>query len=166
MSDLTIIRGVPGSGKSTLARTLKENMEDRMGLTVFHFEADRFFTNLAGDYKFDASRLKEAHELCRLQALKAMCNEPDATIIVSNTFIRMWEMQPYLQLAKDFKRDIKIIELKTRYNSIHGVPQAKVDQMAESFYRLRPEISPEYFGGMTAHEAETAESRILTFTNT
>ena len=51
---LYIARGLPSSGKSTFAKTL--------GGT--HFEADMFFM-VDGEYKFDHTKLKEAHEWCR-----------------------------------------------------------------------------------------------------
>lgn len=57
MQILTLIRGISGSGKSTLANSLSEKTGS------IHVEADQFFI-LNGEYKFDRSKLSEAHEKC------------------------------------------------------------------------------------------------------
>jgi len=59
---LILCRGICGAGKSTFAKTL--------GGT--HFEADQFFTDDEGNYKFDGSKIKLAHNWCLIQTQKAM----------------------------------------------------------------------------------------------
>ena len=59
--ELFLLRGLPGSGKSTLAAQLGGSL----------VEEDRYFMQY-GDYKFDASKLKEAHAWCREQVGKWM----------------------------------------------------------------------------------------------
>jgi len=54
MKELFLLRGLPGAGKSTLAKSLGGK----------HIEADMYF-EYEGKYKFDASRLKEAHDWCQ-----------------------------------------------------------------------------------------------------
>ena len=54
MKELFLLRGLPGSGKSTLAESLG-NM---------NIEADEYFMD-GDEYKFDASKLKEAHAWCQ-----------------------------------------------------------------------------------------------------
>ena len=53
MKNLYLLRGIPGSGKSTLAEQLGGS----------HFETDTYFM-VDGEYKFDAAKLKKAHEWC------------------------------------------------------------------------------------------------------
>jgi len=53
MKELILLRGLPGSGKSTLAKSLDG----------IHIEADQFFM-IDGEYRFDASKLKDAHNYC------------------------------------------------------------------------------------------------------
>ena len=52
---LYIVRGIPGSGKSTFAKTLGGQ----------HFEADMYFIDESGNYKFDITEIKLAHEWCQ-----------------------------------------------------------------------------------------------------
>ena len=90
---LYLVRGIPGSGKSTFAKSL--------GGT--HFEADQFFM-VDGKYKFDGSKLKEAHNWCQNIVNTAMILNLTAglnkRIVVSNTFTQEWEMKPYFEMAE------------------------------------------------------------------
>ncbi len=51
---LYIVRGIPGSGKSTFAKQL-------VGADFLVCEADKYFM-VDGEYKFDATKLKQAHD--------------------------------------------------------------------------------------------------------
>ena len=77
MKMLYIIRGIPGSGKSTLAKKIASVV----------CEADDFFVDPDGVYRFDPSLLKEAHSACQKKCVTAMQFEVDA-IAVANTFTR------------------------------------------------------------------------------
>ena len=59
MKDLILLRGVPGSGKSTLAKILVGDKE------YCHKEADMYFIDNDGAYKFNPSEIKDAHNWCR-----------------------------------------------------------------------------------------------------
>lgn len=89
MKQLIIMRGLPGSGKSTLAKTF--------GGVIC--SADQYFTDFFGRYKFDASKLTEAHEACFRKAEKAM-SKGVKKLIVDNTNTRKWEFEPYLAIAE------------------------------------------------------------------
>lgn len=54
-STLVLIRGIPGSGKSTLAKAMPG---------FFHVEADMYFVDDSGNYRFGGERLREAHACC------------------------------------------------------------------------------------------------------
>lgn len=91
---LTLIRGLPGSGKTTYAKCLLY-VNGRQN--TLHIEADQWFEDAGGAYRFDASQLPKAHKWCQTHAemsLKAGFN-----VIVSNTFTQIWEMQPYIDMA-------------------------------------------------------------------
>ncbi len=61
MKNLYLLRGIPGAGKSTLAKQLGDA----------HFEADSYFM-IDGEYQFDPTKLRKAHEWCQGQVELAM----------------------------------------------------------------------------------------------
>ena len=128
MKTLYIVRGIPGSGKSTFAKSL--------GGT--HFEADMFFMK-DGEYKFDMSKIKEAHKWCQDSVNTAMILNNTAglneTIVVSNTFTQEWEMKPYFEMADQYDYRVFSIVVENRHGGIneHGVPEDKIEQMKNRF---------------------------------
>jgi len=128
MKTLYIVRGVPGSGKSTFAKTL--------GGT--HFETDMFFMK-SGEYKFEPSKIKEAHKWCQDSVEQAMLlnhtTGENETIVVSNTFTQEWEMQPYYAMAESWDYRVFSIIVENRHSGInqHGVPEDKLQAMKDRF---------------------------------
>ena len=118
---MILIRGLPGSGKSTLASLLYKT-----GLFYWQ-EADNYFLNKEGDYNFEPHLIKEAHDYCRAQTAEALAI--GCSVIVSNTFTRKWEIQPYLTMAKAYDINPLIIETKGTWPSIHNVPKIAIDKM-------------------------------------
>lgn len=57
------------------------------------------------------------------------------TIAVANTFTQEWEMQPYLDLAKEHGYTVHTIIVENRHGneSIHNVPKATVEKMKKRF---------------------------------
>jgi len=125
---LYIVRGIPGSGKSTFAKTL--------GGT--HFETDNFFM-VDGEYKFDGSKIKEAHNWCQNSVNSAMILNNTAglneTIVVSNTFTQEWEMKPYYEMADTYGYKVFSIIVENRHEGTnqHGVPDEVLTKMRERF---------------------------------
>lgn len=122
MNTLILLRGLPGSGKSTFAKSLGG----------IHIEADQFFME-NGKYKFDASKLKQAHEHCRTSTEGWMME--GYSIVVSNTFTQEWEMEPYFGLAKDYGYRVVCLIVENRHGGVneHGVPADKLEQMKDRF---------------------------------
>lgn len=122
MKELFLLRGLPGSGKSTLA--------DSLG--GIHLEADRYFV-VDGEYKFDATKLKDAHQRCRLECERAMGCE--LKIVVSNTFTQEWEMKPYFELAEKYGYRVYSLIVENRHNGVneHGVPSETLEKMRVRF---------------------------------
>jgi predicted kinase len=122
MKTLILVRGLPGAGKSTFAKTLGG----------IHIEADHYFMK-DGEYKFDASKLKQAHEYCRTSTEGWMME--GYNIVVSNTFTQEWEMEPYFRLAKDHGYRVICLIVENRHNGVneHGVPADKLEQMKNRF---------------------------------
>lgn len=125
MKQLILVRGIPGSGKSTFAQTLGGK----------HIETDMFF-NIDGDYHFDGSQLKRAHNWCRTIVCGWMSDGEDK-IVVSNTFSMDWEMQEYFDMAKEFGYQVFSIIMENRHDNVntHQVPNEVIEKM-----RLRFEI--------------------------
>ncbi len=121
---LFLIRGLPGSGKSTLAAR-HENWDHRV------LETDMFMVGEDGSYNFDPKKLQWAHRQCLEKTLEFLDQGFDVS--VANTFTRLWEMQPYLEIPMV---DITVIEMKTQYKNIHGVGNEIVERMRERWEEL------------------------------
>jgi len=119
---LYLVRGLPGSGKTTYV--LKKLLVDNP--SIKHFEADMYFQQ-GGDYYFDPSRLKEAHQWCFNQTKEALQGGED--VVVSNTFTQQWEMTKYIELAKTLPATLKVLKATGEYQNVHNVPQASLDNM-------------------------------------
>jgi hypothetical protein len=127
---LFLIRGLPGSGKSSAAGLLSSDAEyvgpkdfsdeDSFERT-FHpmLEADAYFTTGDGVYRFDASKLAEAHAWCQshtkkaLSTVGALCDIDDQrrAVFVTNTFSCRWEMEPYIKMAKGAGARVVVLDL-------------------------------------------------------
>ena len=121
---LYIVRGIPGSGKSTFAKTLGGQ----------HYETDMYFIDEEGNYKFDGTKIKDAHKWCQSFVETDMVLEYPK-IVVSNTFTQEWEMKPYMDLAKEHGYKVFTIVVENRHdgNNVHNVPEDKIEQMANRF---------------------------------
>ena len=129
---LYIVRGLPGSGKSTFAEAL-------VGSDFLVCEADKYFMQ-DGEYTFDGSKLKEAHESCRntveTYMKDSLVNDQFyREIAVSNTFTQEWEMQPYFDLAKQYDYMVFTIIVENRHGGVnqHGVPDEALTRMKDRF---------------------------------
>ena len=129
---LTLVRGLPGSGKSTFAHFIWNS----------HVicEADQFFVGEDGVYRFDGSKIKDAHKWCRDKVETFMKDNqlngqyyPE--IVVSNTFTQEWEMEEYYKLAEQYGYTVFSIIVENRHGGVneHGVPTDKLEQMKNRF---------------------------------
>ena len=118
---LTLIRGLPGSGKSTLAKTYH----------AVHLEADMYFINKQGKYQFDPLLLKDAHVWCQQQCKFFLSRGED--VVVANTFIKRWEIEPYRQLATLFNATLVITVCRGEFNNIHHVSLSTLKKMKKNW---------------------------------
>ena len=129
---LTLVRGLPGSGKSTFANLITNQFSV--------CEADKFFYDKEGNYNFDATKLRIAHQWCRNQVeIRMKDNEVNPQfypeIVVSNTFTQKWEMEAYYKLAEQYGYKVFSIIVENRHGGVnqHGVPDVKLAQMKNRF---------------------------------
>lgn len=120
---LTLVRGLPGAGKSTFAGS------DAI-------EADKYFCqNPTGEYQFDPKQLKDAHAWCQNRTRAALEAGLDAT--VANTFTQRWEMQSYIDMAKELGAELVVHDVydggqtdeTLADRNVHGVPLEAIQRM-------------------------------------
>ena len=127
MITLYLIRGVPGSGKSTFAESLLNS-----GMVDFVYEADDYFYE-DGEYKFNASKLGEAHKQCQSNVRSALIN--GRSVAVSNTSTTEDEVRVYKRIAEEFAAHFVSVVVENRHEgvSVHNVPEDKIRQMKDRF---------------------------------
>jgi predicted kinase len=156
---VTILRGLPGSGKSTLAREIKA--VEPYAVVV---SANDYFL-VDGEYRFDASKLPDAHNDCLRKYLVAleMCRRQltiggrmeVTTLLVDNTNLSAWEIAPYYRLAEVFGFEVSILTVHCSWEvakarRIHPVPEQTFLGMCT---RLLAETLPPWWK-QTIHNAD------------
>lgn len=133
MKTLILVRGISGCGKTTLARQLAP-----LGRRIM-LDADTFFLDEDGEYRFDPSKLPEAHAWCQAQAELAM--KVGMHVIVHNTFTQRWEMEPYILMADEYEYRATVVSLydggrtdeELAARNSHGVPLDGISRMRERY---------------------------------
>jgi len=129
--ELILLRGLPGSGKTTLAKII---LQLRSTDEPEVLSADDFFEDKEGDYNFDPTKLKEAHNYCQFRCSERM-RQQKAKIVVANTFTQEWEMDEYFKMAERYNYRVHTVIVENRHGNenIHGVPEDKLQQMKNRF---------------------------------
>jgi hypothetical protein len=120
---LFIVRGPSGSGKTTLA----EKLSDEYGCP--YYEADQYFMK-DGQYRFDPRLLPAAHNWCRNKVFGQL---KVGDCIVSNTFTKAWEMEPYLTHVLNNRGVAVVIECSGNYKNVHGLSDEQVEKQRRRF---------------------------------
>jgi predicted kinase len=125
---LYIVRGLPSSGKSTFAKSLVKSKD------YCHKEADMFFIDDDGNYNFNPSKLKEAHQWCQ-EEIEFLMRLGHTSVVVSNTFTQEWEMEPYNKLAEKYNYIVFSVIIENRHGGVntHGVPEDTIEKMKNRF---------------------------------
>jgi predicted kinase len=152
MNNVIILRGIPGAGKSTWV--LKN-----VPLTATVCSADHFFTDKDGQYRFDPSKLPDAHGACLKKYTKYVTMEFPHAIVVDNTNTTAIEIAPYAALALAHGRTLSIVTLRCPADvgasrNVHGAPLSTVQAMAQ-----RLVDQEKFFPPWWAHEVVEWESK-------
>ena len=123
---LILISGLPGCGKTSLAKSIVTNSR----LNIKHFEADDYFTS-NGVYKHNQEEIQLAHDACIANTRQALLDTTVDKVIVANTFIRMHERQPYVDMFLEIDH---VTEISFQYpcngtGSTKDIPQEKLEIM-------------------------------------
>lgn len=129
MSKLLMIIGIPGSGKSTLANEIKLENPEFKDANIW--EADMFFINSNGKYKFNPGLLSAAHFWCQAKVENDM--KEGKNVIVSNTNLTPKERSTYIKLAKKYNYEIEVKTCSGSFKNIHGVPDETIEKMKNKF---------------------------------
>jgi predicted kinase len=131
IGDLILLRGVPGSGKTTLGKTILKCIASDDPDVI---SADDFFVDKNGNYNFDGSKLKLAHEQSIQRCSEKMKNK-FTRIVVANTFTQKWEMERYYEMAERYNYRVFSVIVENRHGSdnVHGVSKEKVTEMTNRF---------------------------------
>lgn len=122
MKNLILLRGCPGAGKSTLASVMQIDAI---------ISADQYFELFGRNYHH--TLVEKAHLWCQEQTEAAMKLNMD--IVVTNTFVKEWEMDAYFQLATKYGYKVHTVIVENRHGntSIHDVPPETVTKMKNRF---------------------------------
>jgi len=125
--ELVLIRGLPGSGKSTMAAGAEFQEFE-------HYEADMFFLDGSGAYNYQREKIQDAHAWCRAKTWTAL--EMGKKVVVCNTFTRLNEMEPYMEMCRRLGIVPRVIEATGNWPNQHGVPQEMVERMRKRWEPL------------------------------
>lgn len=168
MRKVIVMSGVSGSGKSTyiqdviLGRTVKGNVTSFNSPASFVVvSADDYFIDSEGVYKFDPTKLSDAHGRCFLHFILGMESECEL-VVVDNTNTTDVEIAPYILGAQAFGYEVEIRTLRIPFlyahqRNTHGVSAQGVEAQ---FRRLQSRKLPPWWkntdieaGGFTLAQA-------------
>ena len=127
---IILVRGAPGAGKSTFAQKLRDSIFRDCDRCTAIFETDNFFVDSINhhDDHFDSAFLGIAHSWNQGEVIRCCRDCPEVPVIVANTFCQNWELKPYLEIAKAFKRPVFVFTLRTEHDNVHNVPDKTVQK--------------------------------------
>lgn len=121
---MVLVRGLPGSGKSTYSHV------NFVSQGFKHLETDMFFIK-NGVFKYEPGKYAQAVEWCQRRTIEAVSER--LNIVISNHFLRHWELGFYLQLAEKNNYDVVVHTCYTQYAAKATYPQRLIDTMQTMF---------------------------------
>ena len=131
MNKLYIMCAFPGAGKGFW---IDNNIPNAKVCS-----ADHFFVGDDGVYRFNPGKLHAAHTSCQIKA-HAFMKAGEAEVVIDNTNLATWQMQKYLDTAKEFGYEVEIIRITANPDVAfkrqqHGVPKDGHDRMVQQFLK-------------------------------
>jgi predicted kinase len=129
MKEMIILRGLPSSGKSSLAKILAGACPSSVICS-----ADNYFVDSYGNYVYNPSHIRFAHQDCqRLARLAAI--QASGLIIIDNTNTTEQEYQYYIDLGNQYGYNIRSIVVETTHSNKndHNVPEKTITKMRNRF---------------------------------
>jgi predicted kinase len=126
--NLILIRGLPGSGKTSFAELLVKHSN------ACSYSVDDYFTTENGEYRFEFDKNHLAYKQCENNTEAAM-QQGKPIIVVHNTFVYDWEMEPYLKLASTFNYRLFVLTTEKYHDraNTHAVTEEQIRKMAEKY---------------------------------
>jgi hypothetical protein len=116
-------------GKTTFAKKYFPN--------ILHLEADMLFMRNGVCY-FDESALSKNHKA--IEDMFRIAVDREADVVVSNTFIRLWELNKYLEYLAGTHYVVQVFRMTTRYGSVHNIPEETLERMAKTIEDFKGEV--------------------------
>lgn len=147
MKVLILMQGSSASGKSFVAEALKTHYETILKTNCQICSTDNFWYIVGNGekYAFDQKRLGEAHEWNQNWVYELMRNNQPA-IIVDNTNTKQSEAKVYLNLAKQYGYEVRVVSVSCSdsvakmYNSQRDidrrVPEHVIDAQNKRMERI------------------------------
>jgi len=129
-----ILQGISGSGKSTTTKALMGRQEQHADEVVV--SADKFW-DIRGHYDFDVQFIKNSHEWCFAEFIKALRNNANA-IFVDNTNTSSWEYNRYIDAAEKMGYKVYLVP-------VHG--ELSEEEILECYKRNVHEVPLEAIQG-------------------
>lgn len=137
MNKCYILVGMSGSGKSTW-------VDNHYQLEAACVSADNYFSQETGEYKFDASKLGEAHNDCLRDFIDVTQNK-FSVVFVDNTNLSKEEIFPYLKIAQAYGYEVTFVLFWPIYDAdqtiqfcasrnVHSVPTETLERQYDKFY--------------------------------
>jgi predicted kinase len=125
---IVLLRSVSGAGKSTLANLLAYN-EGWVSVC-----ADDYFTDVYGNYNFDASKLGIAHKECQQKFMEALSDPTVEGVVVANTNTKEREFSFYESAAKEAGAVFISLVVENRHGNtdVHNVPSFAKENQAKN----------------------------------
>jgi predicted kinase len=150
MNTVLIVRGRPGVGKTTW-------IQNNFGAACPTIcSADDFLT-VNSEYTYDPSKIEAAHDYC-FDLFHESLRQERPLVIVDNVMHRLWNVSPYMRVAKTFKYDCRLFHIycpdhmEAFRRCQHEVPREKFEWLVKDFERApKAWAEKKYRSGQTYH---------------